>query len=100
MAYMDYMDLCCLRKVIKSLTHILMVMGIVRFPNSWGHFSYDGFTLIPVWISNHTASKVWYVIACPFLNFKGATNEVWEWISNIILHFMMDVITYPCWGWT
>ena len=20
-----------------------------------------------------------------------------EWISNFILHFIMDVITYPCW---
>ena len=24
------------------------------------------------------------------------TIEVWEWISNFYLHFVMDVITYPC----
>ena len=23
--------------------------------------------------------------------------EVWEWISNFILNFLMDVITYPFW---
>ena len=28
--------------------------------------------------------------------FHGAAIEVWEWISNFIPHFMMDVITYPC----
>ena len=30
-------------------------------------------------------------------NFNGITVEVWEWISNFIPYFMMDVITYPCW---
>ena len=23
--------------------------------------------------------------------------EIWEWISNFIPYFIMDVITYPCW---
>ena len=23
--------------------------------------------------------------------------EVWEWISNLILHLTGHVITYPCW---
>ena len=32
-----------------------------------------------------------------FLNFSSANIEVWEWISNIILHFTGYVITYPCW---
>ena len=22
---------------------------------------------------------------------------IWEWIDNLILHFIMDVIDYPCW---
>ena len=30
-------------------------------------------------------------------HFNGITVEVWEWISNFIPYFMMDVITYPCW---
>ena len=25
--------------------------------------------------------------------------EVWEWINNSIPHFIIDVITYPCWEW-
>ena len=41
--------------------------------------------------------KVWDEITYPFPNFKGTTFEVWEWISNFILHFMVDMITYPCW---
>ena len=33
----------------------------------------------------------------PFLNFNGATVEVWEWISNFIPHYTVYVITYPYW---
>ena len=25
------------------------------------------------------------------------TVEVWEWVSNFILHITRHVITYPCW---
>ena len=32
-------------------------------------------------------SKVWGEITHPFLNFNGATIEVYEWISNFIPHF-------------
>ena len=42
-------------------------------------------------------NKVWYEITYPFPNFNGYTVEVWEWISNFIPHFIMDVIIYPCW---
>ena len=30
-------------------------------------------------------------------NNNGCTVEVYEWIINSILHFIMDIITYPCW---
>ena len=40
-------------------------------------------------------SKVPGEITYPFTNFNGTTIEVWEWISNVILHLMMDLITYP-----
>ena len=40
---------------------------------------------------------MWDEFAYLFLNFNGATVEVKEWISNFILHFIMDVIAYPCW---
>ena len=53
-----------------------------------------GSTLITAWISNHTPCKVWDEITYPFPNFNGATIEVWEWISNYIPHFKMDVITH------
>ena len=36
-------------------------------------------------------NKVWGEIIYPFPNFNGATVEVWEWISNFIPHFIMDV---------
>ena len=74
-------------------------------------FYQHGTTLIPTWISNHRPSKVWDEITNPFPNFNGATDEitypfptfncctveVWEWISNFIPQFTMDVITFPCW---
>ena len=41
-------------------------------------------------------SEVWYEITYRFPNFNGAAFEVWEWVSDTIRHFIMDVITYPC----
>ena len=32
-------------------------------------------------------------------NFNGCTVIVWEWLSNFILHFIMQVIPYPCWDY-
>ena len=42
-------------------------------------------------------SKVYDEITFPLLNFHGYTDDVWERISNFILHSIVDVITYPCW---
>ena len=28
---------------------------------------------------------------------SGATGDVYEWVSNFIPHFAMDLITYACW---
>ena len=36
-------------------------------------------------------------IIYPFPNIIGVAIDVWEWISNFIPHFIMDVITYSCW---
>ena len=41
-------------------------------------------------------NNVWNEITYLFPNFKGAPVEFWEWRSNFIQHFKMDVITYPC----
>ena len=54
-------------------------------------------TLIPTWINNRMRSKVWDIITCPLPNFSGVIIEVWEWVSNWIPHFMMDVIIYSDW---
>ena len=45
-------------------------------------------------------NKVWDEIIYPLPNFNGATVEVWEWRSNFIPHFIMDVICNPCWDWS
>ena len=37
-------------------------------------------------------SKLWYEITYPFLNFNSCTVEIWEWISDFISHFIIDVI--------
>ena len=42
-------------------------------------------------------NKVWDEITYPFPNFNSAVIEVWEWISNFIIYFIVHVITYPCW---
>ena len=38
----------------------------------------------------------WNNLSIP--KFNGITVEVCEWISNFIPHFIMGVITYPCWN--
>ena len=48
--------------------------------------------LNPVWMSNYIQYKMWDKITYPFPNFNGATVEVWEWISNFILHFIGQVM--------
>ena len=62
-----------------------------------GAFYSHGLTLIEAWISYYIHYKVWDGITYPFPNFKGATVEVWEWISNFITHFTVHVIPYPWW---
>ena len=49
------------------------------------------------WISNYIHYKVWDWITYLFTNCNGATVEVFEWICNVILHFIKQVITYPSW---
>ena len=51
-----------------------------------------------IWIRYEMSNKVWDETIYPFWNFwKSCTVEVWEWISNCIPHFMMDVIIHLCW---
>ena len=59
-------------------------------------FYKHGLTLIPTWISNYSHYEVWDEITYLFLNFNGAVNKVWEWLSDFIPHFPGHVIIYPC----
>ena len=34
-----------------------------------------------------------------FSNFSGYTVEVWEWISTLMISFIMGVISYLCWDY-
>ena len=47
-------------------------------------FTNMAFTLIPAWISNYMANKVWDEITYPFLNFNGCA----KWIS-ILSHTLL-----------
>ena len=58
----------------------------------------NGLTLIPAWISNHMPSKMGVKLLIRS-HFNGYTVEVWEWKSNLISRFIMNVITYPWWYW-
>ena len=40
----------------------------------------------------------WHYISIHTL--QRHTVEVWEWISNLVPHFMMNAITYPCCNWS
>ena len=45
----------------------------------------------------HMPSKVWDEITFSFPSVNGYTIELWEWIGNFIIHFMMGVISYQRW---
>ena len=96
---------CCTRKYNFSRNHYLWRSfhldhsGIsLQFNSFRDYFHYHGLTLIPAWICNHMLSKMWDDITYPFSNFNGANIEIWEWISDFIPHFIMDLITCPCWA--
>ena len=61
-----------------------------------GPLYFHGLTLIPLWASNFIHYKVSGGITYPFPNFNGCTVEVWEWISNYILNFNVNAVTYSC----
>ena len=56
--------------------------------------------LFPEWISDYMNYKCEMKLIIHFPNFNGGASEVWDEINNFIPHFMMDVITYPCWDYS
>ena len=62
---------------------------------SWPPFTHE-LTFISAGISNHMPSEVWEGITFyPYPNFYRCIVEVWEWLINVILHFVMYISTYP-----
>ena len=41
-------------------------------------------------------SEVCDGISHPFPNVNGASDAVWDWISNVIKHFVIDINAWPC----
>ena len=60
----------CSTKTLHGMAH--------RLKKSWIPFYWHGLTLIPAWISNYIHYKVRDEITYPFLNFSGATVEVYD----------------------
>ena len=66
----------------------------IVYTRTRGPFNYHGLTLIPSRISNHMPSKVWHHTTYPLPNFNGATIEICQCRSDLVLPFIIDVITY------
>ena len=49
------------------------------------------------WTNNHMPRIMWYESIYPSPNFNACTFEVWQWINNFIIYFIVNVIIYPCW---
>ena len=89
------------------------LLGISLFALLFDHAAHSQGPLLvtrnrrSAWINIHMPNEVYYEIIHPFLNFNSSAIEGWEcilnvngweWISNFIPHFIMDIITYSRWG--
>ena len=84
---------------INNLSEIPLQQKSCKIMPTPPHFYLFELAFILAWVSNHIPSQVWDIINNPFPNFDGATAEVSKWISNSILHFRMNIITFPCCNW-
>ena len=97
--------LCAIRQ--KSLTEAILTHIVLVLTNSkrcchWGH-QYLA-SILSTWMNfkvsmDDVPNKLRNWITYPFQNINGCTVEVWEWMTNILSHFVIDVITYPWWYW-
>ena len=51
--------------------------------------------LIPAWQNSYIHCEVRDEITYSFLSLNGAAVKVWGWISNFIMHFIINLIIYP-----
>ena len=77
----------------------LLVTGAKVSVGDQRPFFYHRLTLIPAWISNNIASKVWDEIAYPSPNVDGAAVEIWKSIVDFIPHFSNIGNRLPILGW-
>ena len=98
-----WLQFVCSNSLITLPSNVIINEVVTSLPihgDSWGPFCSHYLSLIWVWKNSQTPSKVWDEVTYSFQNFNGCTVEVWEWLSNFIPYFIMDVITYPCWDWS
>ena len=67
-------------KVIPLAFDMLLYPTCVTF--NQGPFNKYKLTINPAWIYNYMIYKVHYEITYPFPSFDGATDDVWDWVSN------------------
>ena len=91
-------DINCVFCTLNSTINRLMLNHNHLF-TSRGPCYYSGLTLSPAWINNRIPSKVCDEITYPFPNLNGCIVEIWERKSNFTPHFIVHVITYPCWDY-
>ena len=98
--FRSWKDIMCIMDLMFAhITFELLFMGF-----AWYSVIYIRKIFCPNYLTDYLKSighmpiKVWDEINSPFPNFNGCTVEVWEWIINFSTHFIMDVITFPCWG--
>ena len=65
----------------------------VHVPSQWETTLHCN--VVSHWLGAYTKSSLNTINS---LYFNGCTVvKVWEWITNFFPHFIIDVITYPCW---
>ena len=86
MISVNYLPIRVLEDTIISIC-IYIYIRCIKIISLWvsqDPFCQDGLTLIPSWISNHMASKVWGEIIHTFPSINGCTVVVWELICNFM----------------
>ena len=78
------------------MIHLSYTLVTIMAVDDMGTLLFTWIDFIPAWMNYYIHQNVWDEITYPFPNFNGFTVEVWQWISNFIPRFMMDVITYLC----
>ena len=81
--------------------HILSFRFVSYRIVSWrvlcDYFHLFGLVSIVAWVSNQISRRVANENTYPFPNFNGCPLKLDIWMNNFIPHFLVDVVTYPCW---